>query len=187
VNAPPRPGLLAGLYLFLAALWAGALLFFAFGAGIVLRSAATRAEGGVVNRALLDALDVASLALAAAILLLLLLLSRDGGWSGTSRALALRLLVLGAVAAFVSLYLITPEMVALRSKAGPLFDSLPATDPLRRAWGRLHALSMLALVIRIVSASAAFGLGLRARRPASTPDGPAAPSEPVAAPPRDTV
>ncbi len=181
MNAPPRPGPLAGFYLFLSALWAGALLFFAFGAGIVLRSAPTRADGGVVNRALLDALDVASLAFAAAILLLLAFLSRGGGWSGTSRAFALRLLLLGAVAAFVSLYLITPELVALRSKAGPLFDSLPATDPLRRAWGRLHALSMLTLAVRIVSACAAFALGLRAGRPAATPAGPAAP------PPRDTA
>jgi hypothetical protein len=181
VNGGGRPALLLGLYLFLAGLWTGALAFFAAGAGIVLRAAPTHADGGVVNRALLDALDVASLALAAAILLLLALLSRGGGWSGTSRALALRLLVLGAVAAFVSLYLITPELVALRSKAGSLFDSLPVTDPLRRAWGRLHALSMLTLVVRIVSACAAFALGLRAGRPATTPEGTTAP------PPRDTA
>ena len=170
MSAPPRPGPLAGLYLFLAGLWAGALSFFAFGAGIVLKTAPTRADGGVVNRALLDAVDVASLVLAGALLVLLSLLSRRGGWGGTSRALALRLLALGAVAAFVSLYLITPEMVALRSKAGPLFDSLPAADPLRRAWGRLHALSSLTLVVRIVSAAAAFALGFRAGRPAATPD-----------------
>lgn len=170
MSAPPRPGPLPGLYLFLAGLWAGALSFFAFGAGIVLRTASTRADGGVVNRALLDALDVASLGFAAALLVLLSLLARGGAWGGTSRALALRLLALGAVAAFVSLYLITPEMVALRSKAGPLFDSLPAADPLRRAWGRLHALSSVTLVVRIVSAAAAFALGLRAGRPAATSD-----------------
>jgi len=185
VSAPPRPGPLAGLYLFLAGLWAGALSFFAFGAGIVLRTAPTRADGGVVNRALLDALDVASLALAGTLLVLLLLLARGGGWGGTSRALALRLLALGAVAAFVSLYLITPEMVALRSKAGPLFDSLPATDPLRRAWGRLHALSSLTLVVRIFAAAAAFALGLRARRSADVAEKPVMPEEPPASPPRD--
>jgi len=61
-----RPGLLPGLYLFLAALWAGALAFFAAAAGIVLKTAPTRADGGVVNRALLDVLDVASIVLASA-------------------------------------------------------------------------------------------------------------------------
>lgn len=170
MSAQPGPGPFSGLYLFLAGLWAGALSFFAFGAGIVLRTAPTREGGGVVNRALLDALDVASLGLAATLLVLLSLLSFRGGWSGTSRGLALRLLALGAVAAFVSLYLITPEMVALRSKAGPLFDSLPVSDPLRRAWGRLHALSLLTLVIRILSAAGAFALGFRAGRQAASPD-----------------
>ncbi len=172
MSAPGRPGPLQGLFLFLAGLWAGALAFFAVGAGIVLRAAPTRADGGVVNRALLDALDVGSLALAAALLVLVPLLARGGGWRGTSRALAVRLLALGAIAAFVSLYLVTPEMVALRSKAGPLFESLPAADPLRRAWGRLHALSSLTLLLRIVAAAAAFALGLRAGR-----------EEPAAAPP----
>ncbi len=176
MSARPRPGPLQGLFLFLAGLWTGALAFFAVSAGIVLKTAPTRTDGGVVNRALLDALDVGSLALAAALLVLLSFLSRGNGWRGTSRAFALRLLVLGAVAAFVSLYLITPEMVALRSKAGPLFESLPAVDPLRRAWGRLHALSLLTLLVRIVSAAAAFALGLRA-----------GPAEPSPAPPGETA
>ena len=181
MSTTSRPGPLPGLYLFLAGFWAGALTFFAFGAGIVLKAAPTRSDGGVVNRALLDVLDVASLAIAAALLLLLVLLSRMGAWGGTSRALALRLLALGAVAAFVSLYLITPEMVALRSKAGPLFDSLPAADPLRRAWGRLHALSSLSLLLRILAAVAAFALGLRAGPPATMP------AEPGPTTPRDTA
>ncbi len=181
MSTPARPGPLPGLFLFLAGLWTGALAFFAFGAGIVLKTAPTRADGGVVNRALLDALDVASLALAAALLLVLGLLARRGTWAGTSRALAVRLLALGAVAAFVSLYLITPEMVALRSRAGPLFDSLPAADPLRRAWGRLHALSALSLLLRILAAAAAFALGLRAGRPAATP------ADPAPEAPRDTA
>lgn len=187
MSGVPRPGPLQGVFLFLSAFWTGSLAFFAVSAGIVLRTAPTRADGGVVNRALLDALDVASLALAAALLVLLLLLARGGGWGGTSRALALRLLALGAVAAFVSLYLITPEMVALRSKAGPLFDSLPAADPLRRAWGRLHALSSLTLVVRIVAAAAAFVLGLRAGRPADVAEKPVMPEGPPVSPPRDTA
>ena len=157
----PRPGALWVLYLFLAGLWAGALAFFAAGAGIVLRTSPTRADGGVVNRALLDLLDVASLALAALLVVLGLLLHRRRPWGRTARGLAIRLLLVGAVAAFVSLYLITPEMVALRAKAGSLFESLPASDPLRRSWSRLHALSSLTLVVRLVGAVAAFFIGVR--------------------------
>jgi len=130
-----RPGLLPGLYLFLAALWAGALAFFAAAAGIVLKTAPTRADGGVVNRALLDVLDVASIVLAALLLVLAAVLDRRRPWSRAARGLSIRLLVLAAVAAFVSLYLITPEMVALRAKAGSLFDSLP---PSTRCGGAGH-------------------------------------------------
>jgi hypothetical protein len=161
VSGGGRPTPLLGLYLFLAGLWAGGLAFFAAGAGVVLRAAPTLADGGVVNRALLDALDVASLALAALLLAVAALLNRSRPWGGAARGISLRLLAVAAVAAFVSLYLITPEMVALRAKAGTLFDALPAADPLRRAWGRLHGLSVLTLLVRLVAAVAVFALGFR--------------------------
>jgi len=161
MTGSPGPAPLFGLYLFLAGLWAGALAFFAGGAGIVLRAAPTRADGGAVNRALLDALDAGSLAIAVLLLALAAVLNRSRPWSPTSRALSLRLLALAAVAAFVSLYLITPELVALRARAGPLFEALPVSDPLRRAWGRLHGLSLLTLLVRLVSAAAVFALGFR--------------------------
>ena len=152
-----RPAL--GAYLFLSALWAGALLFFAGAAGIVLRTSPTRADGGLVNRALLDVLDVVSLAAAGLLLVLFFFENRVRPWGRVARGAALRLLAIGAVAAFVSLYLVTPEMVSLRQKAGPAFDLLAASDPLRQAWGRLHGLSSLTLVVRLVCAAAAFFVG----------------------------
>jgi len=161
VSGGGRPAALLGVYLFLAGLWAGALAFFAAGAGVVLRTAPNRADGGVVNRALLDTLDVASLVASALLLVLAVLLNRSRPWGRTAQGISLRLLAVAAVAAFVSLYLITPEMVALRGKAGPLFDALPAADPLRRAWGRLHGLSFLTLLVRMVAAVAVFALGFR--------------------------
>jgi hypothetical protein len=161
VNGGGRPAPLLGVYLFLAGLWAGALAFFAAGAGVVLRTAPTRADGGVVNRALLDALDVASLAASALLLAVAVLLNRNRPWGRMARGISLRLLAVAGVAAFVSLYLITPEMVALRAKAGPLFDALPVADPLRRSWGRLHGLSFLTLLVRLVAAVAVFALGFR--------------------------
>jgi hypothetical protein len=153
----PRPAL--GAFLFVSALWTGALLFFAGAAGIVLRTSPTRSDGGLVNRALLDVLDVASLGAAGLLLVLFLAASRGRPWGRVARGAALRLLAIGAVAAFVSLYLVTPEMVSLRQKAGPAFDLLASTDPLRKAWGRLHGLSSLTLVVRIVCAAAAFVAG----------------------------
>jgi hypothetical protein len=156
-NRKPRPAL--GAYLFLSALWTGALLFFAGAAGIVLRTSPTRADGGLVNRALLDILDVVSLAGAGLLLVLFLVVNRGRPWGRVARGAVLRLLAIGAVAAFVSLYLVTPEMVSLRQKAGPEFDLLAASDPLRKAWGRLHGLSSLTLVVRIVCAAAVFFVG----------------------------
>jgi len=177
----PRPAL--GAYLFLSALWAGALLFFAGAAGIVLRTSPTRADGGLVNRALLDAVDVFSLAAAGLLLVLFFATNRGRPWGPVARGAALRLLAIGAVAAFVSLYLVTPEMVSLRQKAGPEFDLLTGTDPLRKAWGRLHGLSSLTLLVRIVCAAAAFFVGFSqaGRREAPPAAAPAvtAPKEPA--------
>jgi len=171
---------LLGLYLFLTALWSGTLLAFTGGAGLVLKAAPTRADGGVVNRALLDLLDVSSLALAGLLLILAFALNRTRPWSRTVRGVSLRLLAVAAVAAFVSLYLVTPEMVALRAKAGAAFDLLPATDPLRHAWGRLHGLSVLTLLVRLVCATAAFALAF-AQLPRE-PAGSAAPEREVTPP-----
>jgi len=161
---------LFGIYLFLAALWTGTLLFFALGAGIVLRMSPTRADGGTVNRALLDVVDVASLAAVGALFALAVGLDRARPWGPTARGLTLRLLAIAAVAAFVSLYLVTPEMVSLRQKAGAAFDLLPAGDPVRRAWGRLHGLSSLTLVVRLLCGTAVFFLGFsQAGKEAATP------------------
>jgi hypothetical protein len=172
------PGAALGAWLFLSALWTGALLFFGGAAGIVLRVSPTRADGGQVNRALLDLLDVGSLAAAGLLLALFFLSDRGRPWSRVARGAALRLLAIGAVAAFVSLYLVTPEMVSLRQKAGPAFEQLVASDPVRRAWGRLHGLSALTLLVRIVCAAAAFFVGFSQAGAAPAPPPPPAVTAP---------
>jgi len=179
----PRPVL--GVFLFLSALWTGALLSFAGAAGIVLRASPTRSDGGLVNRALLDVLDVASFAAAGLLLVLFFAANRGRPWGRVARGAALRLLVIGAVAAFVSLYHVTPEMVSLRQKAGPAFETLASSDPLRKAWGRLHGLSSMTLVVRILCAVAAFVVGFsqvgRVASPAEA-SGPAGTDPAVTAP-----
>ena len=74
------------------------------------------------------------------------------------RALTLRLLVVAAAATIVSHLLVTPEMVSLKERAGAALDALPRTDPVLRDWGRLHAISALALLVRIGCAAWAVAL-----------------------------
>ena len=147
---------LAGAWLFVAALWCGMLVFFgAFGARIVLATAPSRHAAGAVNRALLDGLDAVSLGAAAVLLIGTALWNRSRPWSPRARGLVLRLLAVAFVAAIASLYVITPEMMALRDRMGPI-DLVAKTDPLRQEWGRLHGLSSLTLVVRLLAAALAF-------------------------------
>ena len=150
---------LAGVWLFVAALWCGMLAFFgAFGARMVLLTAPSRHAAGAVNRALLDGLDVFSIG---AVVLLgsgLVFWNRAAAWSPRARGLALRLLAVAAVAAIASLYVITPEMMALRERMGAI-DLVPKTDPLRQEWGRLHGLSSLTLLVRLAAGIGAFAAG----------------------------
>ncbi len=169
----------AALLLVLGA-FTGALLFFAGTAGVVLRTSPSRHAGGAVNAALLDVLDVSSYAAAALAFLLVLLLDRVEPLPKVQKGLALRLLAVVAAAAFASHEVITPQMMALRERLPSLIDLLPAADPGRKAWGRLHAFSSGVLLVRILAASTLFVL--LARRPRRTlATGPVLRDEPPAA------
>jgi len=151
--------LLAGVWLFVTALWCGMLAFFGgFGARTVLLTAPSRHAAGAVNRALLDGLDAISLGVAIALVLGLVLLNRANTWSPRARGLALRLLAIAAVAAIASLYVITPEMMALRERMGAV-DLALKTNPLRQEWGRLHGLSSLTLLVRLAAGIGVFAAG----------------------------
>lgn len=147
-----------GLYLFLAALWCGEMTFFAAGGAFtVLHTATTRHVAGSINRALLDLIDLSSYATVLSLLALLIFVGR--GWPKLNRALSFRLLVVAAVATFVSHLVITPEMMTLRSAMPTIIDLVPKSDPLRAEWGRLHGYSSLALLLRILSAAGLFVFG----------------------------
>jgi hypothetical protein len=151
--------LLAGTFLFVSALWCGLLLFFgAFGARVVLETSPSRSAGGTVNRVLLDVLDAASLG---AVLLLgagLAAWNRVRPWRARARGYAVRVLAVAAVAAAASLFIITPEMVERRTRMGPI-ELVAPDDPARRAWGRLHAVSSVALLARILLSAGVFAAG----------------------------
>jgi multisubunit Na+/H+ antiporter MnhB subunit len=150
---------LHGLYLFLTGLWGGVLLAFTLGAGLVLRSAPSRQVGGIVNRALLDALDVLSYVAVGLLFALFLALRRREDWPKLTRILTPRLLVLMGVATIASHLLVTPEMVSLRDRMVVAVDLVPKEDPLRREWGRLHGISSLLLLGRLLGVANLFALG----------------------------
>jgi hypothetical protein len=173
---------LHGTYLFLTGLWGGVLLAFAFGAGLVLRTSPSRSAGGVVNRALLDALDVLSYGTVVVLFALFLALRRgprsSSGWPKLARILTPRLLVLMGVATIASHLLVTPEMAQLRDRMGAPVEQVSKDDPLRREWGRLHGISSLLLLGRILGVANLFALGFWAVpeatylvRPEDAPDG----------------
>lgn len=150
---------LAGAFLFLAALWSGALVFFgAFGARVVLETSPSRHAAGAVNRVLLDVLDAASLGAALLLSLGLLAWDRARPWTARARGYAVRGLAIAAVAAATSLWVVTPEMMERRSRMGPI-DLVPKEDPVRQAWGRLHGVSSVTLLVRILASAGVFAAG----------------------------
>ena len=142
----------------------GTFLFFAGTAGVVLRESPSRHAGGAVNRALLDVLDVSTYAIAALGFLLVLLLDRVEPMPKLQKGLALRLLAIVAAAAFASHEVITPQMMSLRDRLPSIIDLLPAADPGRKEWGRLHAFSSAVLLVRILASAALFLLLSRKAR-----------------------
>ncbi len=182
-----RGSALRATLLLLAGAYAGALVFFAAAAGTVLDESPSRHAGGAVNRALLDLLDVASYATAAVAFLLVLLLDRVEPLTKVQKGLALRLLAVVGAAAFASHEVITPQMMSLRDRLPTLIDLLPAADPGRQQWGRLHAFSSVVLLVRIFAAAAFFlvlvrkprrTIAVRTESAAVPPD----PTDPPAAP-----
>ena len=158
------------LLLFFSALWCGALFFFAAaGARIVLDTAGSRHVGGLVNRALLDALDVGSFGMVALLLVLVVVARNTGDDPPVPAGLIVRLLVVALAGAFASLLVITPEMVALRDRMPVAIDLVDKSDPLRKAWGRLHGYSSFALAVRVLASAGIFFLAARRPRAAGPP------------------
>jgi hypothetical protein len=150
---------LAGGFLFLAALWCGMLAFFgAFGARVVLETSPSRHAAGAVNKVLLDVLDAASLLAVLLLGLVLVLWNRARPWTEGARGYAIRFLVIAAVAAGASLFVVTPEMMERRTRMGPI-DLVSKDDPVRKAWGRLHGVSSLTLLVRIAASAGVFLTG----------------------------
>ncbi len=146
----------AGGFLFVAALWCGMLAFFgAFGARVVLETSPSRHAAGAVNKVLLDVLDAASLGAVALLGIALVAWDRVRPWTRRAKGYAVRFLLVAAVAAGASLFVVTPEMMERRARMGPI-DLVPKEDPVRKAWGRLHGISSLTLLVRLAASAGVF-------------------------------
>jgi len=90
------------------------------------------------------------------------------GLTGRSgRAAAVLGLVLAALAA-ASLFLVTPQIAHLRQAIGDGLSRLPPTDPARRRFGTLHALSTVLFGLQAVLAVALVALRPDRRTPSRT-------------------
>ena len=162
------PWLVGGL-LALAAWLGAALLTAAVVAPAAFAALPTRALAGAVVGRVLPVLFLSGLAVGLVVSARLLLGDGDGG--GYARARLVAAVVL-AVSCAVAQFAIAPRIERLRASIGPSIEALSPDDPRRGTFGRLHGLSVLALGLGMLAATAATGLAAAAvlRGPRATPD-----------------
>lgn len=148
----------------LLAAWLGAAIFFA---AVVARAAfqalPTRALAGALVGATLPALFLSGAAVGVAAAL--------AAWRpsvATARGARLAGAFALAVSCALGQFAIGPRIDRLRSSLGTSLETLAPTDPSRIAFGRLHALSVLALAVAMIGALVGLAgayLALRASHP----------------------
>jgi len=133
----------------LLALWLGAALFFSVGvAPAAFTVAPTSVAGALVGR-LLPPLFVSGVTVGLAIVAIELRWRRPGSRLRASAAAVM--LAACAVAQFA----ISRQIDRLRTAVGRPIAMLEPSDPRRREFGRLHALSVMALGAAMIAAAAA--------------------------------
>lgn len=146
VGAVSRNRVRACVALILTLLWSGAaLLVVTTVAPAAFRVLPTRALAGALVGQVLPVLFIAG----AAIAVFALALTPRSAPMGVMR----RLGAIGTlVACGVAQGVIAPKIAALREQIGPNLEALPASDPLRVAFGQLHGFSVLALGVAMICA-----------------------------------
>ncbi len=75
---------------------------------------------------------------------------------------------IGGTACMIAQFVVDVTIARIRARAHGPIDALPATDPLRVAFGQLHLFSVVLLGLAMLAAAAVLLLALRGeRRPAS--------------------
>jgi len=128
----------------------GAIALFATTVTPALFATVPPASAAAVVGRVLPVLDGAGLLLGLAAVAL--------GASGRSGRAALVLGAVLAVLAAASLFVVTPEIAAIRRATGDALSRLPPTDPARRRFGVLHGLSTVLFGLQAVMAGALVAL-----------------------------
>jgi hypothetical protein len=133
------------LELLLLSLWVGGMIFFAFSvAPSAFAVLPTRHLAGLVVTSTLSKLELIGL-FAGPLLIVAALAGTRGARARegrVSRIVRIALLAIMTSAAGLSRYAITPTMVSLRNSMNDLIDNVPASDPLRMEFDRLHQYSV---------------------------------------------
>lgn len=140
--------------------WIGALLCFGAVVAPTLFRVLTPGQAGSVVRRVLPVLD--GYGAIAGLVLLAVGWACEGAPRGRARLRAGALL--GAtLAAWVSLFVVTPRMTELRAQAADQISELPADHPLRREFGKLHGVSSSLSLAALLLAGVALAVPLRRR------------------------
>jgi len=146
------------VFLFALALWVGggAAISFVVAPAVFERAGSRRLAGEIVGQ-ILRRFD--TFVLVAGPVALLLGVLEMAGTVGGARTLVLQLaLVAGMLGlAVYSRLALAPEIRKLRDQLGDQLDQVPREDPRRRAFGRLHGLSVLCLLGEILLGALAMG------------------------------
>ena len=146
------------LYRLLLGAWIGGILCFAALVAPALFRVLGRDQAAAVVRQVIPTFD--AFAIAAGVALMVVSVFAEGA---RGRSL-IRLGLFAAMTAFaaVSLFALTPWMDELRARMGGEIAALDRGDPLRVAFGRLHAASTLLMFGQLVLGAIALGIPIRA-------------------------
>jgi hypothetical protein len=160
VNSIPRTSGAVSAVVVVISAWLGAVLFFsALMAPAAFRVLPTRALAGMLVGETLPALFVGGAV--AGVFALVLLLS--GAELVRHRIVGLVASGMMIASAFAGHVVLGGRIGALRAEIGGTLDTLPAGDPLRAAFGRLHAYSVSALAVCVLCAAILLALLLSRR------------------------
>lgn len=147
--------LIAYFEVLLLGAWVGAMLFFSFAVAPGAFSALpSRHLAGLVVTNSISKLELLGLIAGPLLMLLCAAGSKHCAWS------RLALLLVMTASAALSRFVVTPRMARLRASMGGIIDDIPASDPLRIEFNRLHDYSVALMSIAILSGLAALYLAV---------------------------
>lgn len=144
----------------LLGIWLGALLCFGAVVAPTLFKVLTPGQAGQVVRRVLPVLD--GYGAIAGVVLLAVGWVVEGAPRGRAR-LRVGALAGATLAAWVSLFVVTPRMSELRAQAADQISELPADHPLRREFGKLHGVSSSLSLAALLLGGVALAVPLRKR------------------------